>query len=105
MIDVSGVARDADITDDGAEFLRKAHEIEHTCALPFKICGHGDQLANGHNTRTSDASDDDIPWRGQCRHYRLVQCLRQPLKRRRATLAPLLQRRALDGDKARAEAV
>ena len=87
-----------------AEFLREAGEVEHRDAATFEMRGHRDQRADRDDAGAADPGDEEIIGRVECRELRRRQRggARQRIDRARA-LGPSFP--ALDGDKARAEAV
>ena len=92
----SGVIGDTDMAVDRPAFLREAGHIDDADTLAFKMRGHPEDSADGDNTGSADAGDNDAVGMIDQRHRRRRQGA--PGVRFGCHLA-CLQPRAVHGDK------
>ena len=95
---------DADMAHDRAVLLRQPGEVERGATLAVDMRGHAEQRAHGDDAGAADAGDEDVVGlvEARCRRQRQVGEELAGIDRR--VLQPL-ERAAMHGDKARAEAL
>ena len=73
LVDIAGLFADTQVTENRAEFLREAHEVEFAGTFTFEMCGHRDKRADGDYPGSAHTSNQQVVARVDRRDVRVGQ--------------------------------